>query len=237
MTTFGPGSGYSDWERVSSLLSHPMVNQSLTFTVATLNFGPFYIGAYPTTRVAFVPVSSDGTSYVVTFSFYADQALTQLISTFAWRTGNAVPVYDAIGNIGPWLVVTVLTNGFPNAFPPMLAVVATTAPVEDSRCPPSKALVTQALVAIAASGVMIVQGGCATSGSAVMMAYSAITTWNCLLTAVDGAGNVAWLNRIVSTQSNPSSPYLVYLPGGEITMTFTNGTTTAGTFSMSLVML
>lgn len=111
MTSFGPGVvGNPDWQPNDRFSGGVLVMGDTQTGVPFFTYGPFYVG--DSLCIGLLnDVTPSGTGFIVAISWWADAAATQLIGTQQYGGEKAASVYDFIGNLGPYVTVTITAQG------------------------------------------------------------------------------------------------------------------------------
>lgn len=105
--------GFPDWNRQSAESDLVVFYKAAEALAGATTYGPFFVGGMPSLYLGF---SGTGTRNRIQFSFYADQALTQLIDQDAVTTSQNGGFTGSITVFGPWVTITVEADTYPQTF-------------------------------------------------------------------------------------------------------------------------
>lgn len=233
---FASGTGYPDFERVTTLVTDPLVYEVINPVLATQSYGPFYVGTFPTLIVSADPAVSATAQYQVFLQWFADEALADQVGNFVWSPDNEYPLHDAIANVGPWVKVTVFNPSAPNALTLILSVVATVAAPRDCRPFTSKVLAEQAPITVGAGTTTSVKLAAVTTGEVLMYAEASASGCKSALNVYLGNTVQYAIAQIDSGSSQQGEPVRVFLPERPVRLDLDNPTGSAVIMSGAVVL-
>lgn len=226
--------GFPDWQENVPALGFTPVDVSGYVAAGTNNFNIGYVGGYEDTIVTFTPVAGVG-GFLIAVGWYADLAVTQLVGSVVLETFGLDVVRQKLGNIGPYLFVSVIPIGaslgtqFAMVVQPRKAIR-----VDDP------AFIAQAIKHLA---VILFAGATSTTGMGYVFARTVQISW-----VTDAAAFVIKLTALSSAGAAASIPFaidqatagqrdsrLVSLPANHVDLAVTNNDAVARSFDVSIV--
>lgn len=228
------GTGYPDWTRVSTVVSDLVVDEIGVTVGASPEYGPFYVGAFPTLRVLLGAFLRAKTTYLQV-AWYATGTKLRGVGEFVWSVSETASINDAVACLGPYVVIRVYGTATTAAKVNQLCVVATTSDVAAARVSNNKVIYTVTTLSVPGGMRQTEFIPTVTTGPAKLFAISTATTWSVVLVGWLNGNSIYRLASVNQTTTRNQHTVEVNLPPVLCAVRFENGTATAKDFSVSLV--
>lgn len=187
-----PVRGYPDWQRRSSVADQVLLYYTGRVAVANDQFGPFYVGNVPQ---LFVRMRATVGNVLMQLQFYADQALTQLVSAFTVESRALVQFSQTVSVQAPWLKV-VVAEAVGGNMTYDAAVTCASSPGYQMTGPSDATLISAIDTAIGAASGVNVYSARAAYGRATWTAYCNTGNWNAYMGYRDIFGTIIYVDFI-----------------------------------------
>lgn len=221
--------GYPDWNR-SKAEADVLLNYEVdTATGGEVTRGPFFVGG-ATHLGHFFGVGL--VFYRVAFEFYADAAMTQLLSQHVVEVTPLTSSSFSFPVLGPYVLARLTPGAGTDPFSFRLWTAAGQS-MHMEFGGSSNILISNAAVAVGAGAFVDVDASRVWPGECTWMASSALLTWSCELLAVGALGGLTRLDFI--NQTRTLERRTIFLPAMILKARLGNQTLAAGNIGIHVV--